>query len=78
MPNVFPTWQAMSPEDQALAIKFTATLQEWAAERTARAQRELRGMRLLALHGANHYVFDSNPVEVTAAMRQFLGGSPAP
>lgn len=78
MPNVFPRWQEMSAEDRALAIKFTATLQEWAASRTAQAQRELRGMRLLALHGANHYVFDSNPVEVTAAMRQFLGGSPAP
>ena len=76
MPNVFPRWQTMSPENRAMAITFTATLQKWAAVRTERAQRELRGLRLLALHGANHYVFDSNPVEVTAAMRQFLGGGP--
>ena len=75
MPNVFPFWKDMSPENRAQALKFTATLQEWAASRTAAAVRELPALQLLQLHGANHYVFDSNPAEVTAAMRQFLSGN---
>ena len=35
--------------------------------------RELKDAQLLELHGANHYVFDSNAREVVAAMRAFLG-----
>ena len=72
MPNVFPAWQAFDSTGRAMAITFTRALQDWASSRRAQVQRELKGAQFLELHGANHYVFDSNTDEVTAAMRTFL------
>jgi hypothetical protein len=40
-------------------------MRQWETRERTRASREL--------HGANHYVFASNPGEVTGAMRAFLG-----
>jgi hypothetical protein len=42
-----------------------------AVERT-RVRRELPAAQVLELHGANHYVFDSNRAEVIRLMRTFL------
>lgn len=72
MPQVFPSWREFDEANRAAAVRFTKTLQEWAAPRRARVEQELPGAEMLLLHGANHYVFDSNPEEVTAAMRRFL------
>lgn len=73
MPNVFPAWQAFDSTARATAVAFTRSLQAWASSRSAVAMHELKDARLIELHGANHYVFDSNAREVTAAMRAFLG-----
>ena len=75
MPQLFPTWQGFDSANQEAARRFTTTVQAWAATRTAQVERELRGVQIIALHGANHYVFDSNTAEVTAAMRAFLSSS---
>lgn len=72
MPQVFPNSRTFDSATRAQAIRFTATLQEWATTRSGRVARELQGAQMIGLHGANHYVFDSNAAEVTAAMRAFL------
>jgi len=71
-PQVFPTWATLDSAARAAARHFTATLQGWAAGERARLRRELPSAQVLELHGANHYVFDSHPAEVTRAMRAFL------
>jgi hypothetical protein len=71
-PQLFPTWGSMTPAVQAQARRFTAILQGWAAREVAHRDSSLPSATFLRLHGANHYVFDSNRSEVTAAMRQFL------
>jgi pimeloyl-ACP methyl ester carboxylesterase len=79
-PQVFPDWAELDASDRGAARHFTAALQAWAAAERARVRRELHGAQLLALHGANHYVFSSHPAEVTQAMRAFLSsraGRPA-
>ena len=76
MPQVFPAWQAYdAAANQEAAIRFTAKLQQWGSTRAAQVERELKGAQVLALHGANHYVFDSNSAEVTSAMRAFLAAN---
>ena len=75
MPQVFPAWQAYDAANQEAAIRFTAKLQQWGSTRAAQVERELKGAQVLALHGANHYVFDSNSAEVTSAMRAFLAAN---
>ena len=72
MPNVFPAWRAFDSTTYATAIRFTEALQAWASSRRQQVRRELKGAQFVELHGANHYVFDSNTKEVTAAMRAFL------
>ena len=72
MPNVFPAWRAFDSTSYATAIRFTDALRAWASSRRQQVRRELKGAQFLELHGANHYVFDSNTSEVTAAMRAFL------
>ena len=71
-PQVFPNWPRLNSGDRAAALRFTTTLQKWAVGERARLRRELPSARVLELHGANHYVFDSHPAEVTRAMRAFL------
>lgn len=77
VPQVFPGWRAFDAARRDAALRFTATLQAWAAPRRAQVKRELQGAEIIALHGANHYVFDSNTAEVAAAMRAFLASKPA-
>ena len=72
MPQVFPASKNFDQATREQAITFTTRLQEWAGPRREQVRRELRGARIIELHGANHYVFDSNAKEVTAAMRAFL------
>lgn len=71
-PQIFPAWDTLGPADRAAALEFTARLQRWSAGERARVKRELRGVRVLELHDANHYIFDSHPAEVTQAMRTFF------
>ncbi len=71
-PQVFPNWNTMTPDAQQQARRFSEALQAWAAEHRAYRQARLAKGELLELHGANHYVFDSNRDEVLAAMRRFL------
>ena len=70
--QVFPTWATLDTTDRRVARRFTAALQSWEASERARVRRELPSAQVLELHGANHYVFDSNPDEVIQAMRAFL------
>ncbi len=70
--QAFPFYAALDAPHQAAARRFTAALQRWAGMERARVRRDLAGAELLELHGANHYVFDSNRSEVTRSMRQFL------
>nr|MBA3659675.1 hypothetical protein [Gemmatimonadales bacterium] len=70
--EVFPLWRSFDPAQREAARDFTSRLQRWAATERARVRRELAGAQMLLLHGANHYVFDSNEAEVERAMRRFL------
>ncbi len=70
--QVFPTWRTFDAAGRAAALRFTTSLQVWAAGERARVRRELHAVRLLELHDANHYVFDSHATEVTRTMRAFL------
>ena len=72
-PQVFPLWAGLDSVDRVAARRYTAVMQQWQTTERARAARELPGAHVLELHGANHYVFASNPREVAAAMRSFLG-----
>jgi pimeloyl-ACP methyl ester carboxylesterase len=70
--QVFPMWPTLDQRDRAAGQHFTEVLQSWAAKERAQVARELPSARVLELHGANHYVFDSNREQVTRAMRAFL------
>jgi non-heme chloroperoxidase len=70
--TVFPMWPSLDQRDRAAGQHFTEVLQSWAAKERAQLARELPSARVLELHGANHYVFDSNREQVTRAMRTFL------
>lgn len=71
-PEIFPSWATLDSVGRVAAGRFTATLQAWAATERKRLRRELPAAQVRELHGANHYVFSSNPSEVTQAMRAFL------
>ena len=73
--QLFPFYPALDPPHQEAARRFTAALQRWAGTERARVRRELASAQLLELHGANHYVFDSNRSQVIRAMRAFLAGA---
>ena len=73
-PDMFPSWRTLGAGDRAAARRFTDIFQSWATAERARVRRELPEARILELHGANHYVFESHRVEVTGAMRSFLAG----
>ena len=70
--QVFPYYAALDAPHQDAARRFTAALQRWAGAERAKVRRELASAQLLELHGANHYVFDSNRSEVIRSMRPFL------
>ena len=70
--QVFPYWAELDPPRQEAARRFTTTLQRWMAVERTRVRRELPSAQVLELHGANHYVFDSNRAEVIRLMRTFL------
>ena len=74
--QVFPSWATLDATHRGAALRFTAALQTWAAAERARVRRELPAARLLELHGANHYVFDSHSAEVIGSMRDFFATSP--
>ncbi len=71
-PQMFPLWTALDSTTKAGAQRFTAMFQRWAATERAKVVRELTAAKLVELHGANHYVFDSHRDEVARAMRGFL------
>jgi non-heme chloroperoxidase len=71
-PQVFPSWTTLDSTGRVAARRYTATLQSWAARERNRLRRELPAAQMRALHGANHYVFSSNPRAVARAMRAFL------
>jgi hypothetical protein len=70
--QVFPYWATLDSTGRERARRFTAALQRWSAAERLRVRRELPKAQLLELHGANHYVFDSNRSQVIRAMRTFL------
>jgi pimeloyl-ACP methyl ester carboxylesterase len=74
-PQVFPMWATLGQRDRAAGEHFTKVLQSWAVKERARLSGELPSVRVLELHGANHYVFDSNRDQVTRAMRTFLASA---
>lgn len=71
-PQLFPDWAHYDSSGQAQARRFTAALQGWAERERGRFRAGVPASELLELHGANHYVFDSNRDEVARAMRGFL------
>jgi non-heme chloroperoxidase len=75
--QVFPYWATLDSKGREQARRFTAALQRWSATERARVRRELRTAQVLELHGANHYVFDSNRAQVVRAMRAFFAKHPA-
>jgi pimeloyl-ACP methyl ester carboxylesterase len=75
-PELFPLWPRLDRAERAKATAFTAALQRWQAAERAQVARALPQARVLELHGANHYVFASNPREVREAMRTFLSRDP--
>jgi non-heme chloroperoxidase len=72
--QVFPYWPTLDSTQLDRARRFTAALQRWSAAERARSRRELPSAQVLELHGANHYVFDSNRTKVIRWMRAFLAG----
>jgi len=74
-PQLFPLWATLDRAQRADARAFTVVLQRWQATGRARVARALPRARVLELHGANHYVFASNPREVGEAMRAFLAAA---
>jgi pimeloyl-ACP methyl ester carboxylesterase len=72
-PQIFPLWAGLDAAARAAARRNTAVMRQWETRERTRASRELPRAHVLELHGANHYVFASNPGEVTGAMRAFLG-----
>jgi len=72
--HIFPFYAALDAAHQDAARRFTSALQHWADAERARVRRDLAKVQLLELHGANHYVFDSNRSEVIRSMRAFLAG----
>jgi non-heme chloroperoxidase len=73
--QLFPYWATLDSTRRDKARRFTAALQRWSAAERARVHRELRTAQMVELHGANHYVFDSNRREVIRSMRAFLAVS---
>ena len=71
-PQLFPIWSSLGPDAQVQTRRFSALLQTWAGDQRARRRRALPRAEVLALHGANHYVFDSHRDTVLSAMRRFL------
>jgi non-heme chloroperoxidase len=70
--QLVPGWAALDPAHRAMARQFAERIRSWAEGERARARRALPTATSLELPGANHYVFASNPAEVTGAMRMFL------
>jgi hypothetical protein len=71
-PQVFAAWTTLDAGRREAGRRFTTALQSWSATERARVRRELMGVEMLEIHGANHYVFDSHPTQVIRAMRTFL------
>lgn len=71
-PQVFPSWTTLDSADRVAARHFTGALQSWAARERNRLRHELPAAHVRDLHGANHYVFSSQPSEVAQAMRAFF------
>lgn len=75
-PQVFPLYHTFDDSTRARARRFTDLLMAWGSAGRAQIKTALRGAEWLEIHGANHYVFDSNEPEVEAAMRRFLQVTP--
>lgn len=71
-PQLFPTWATLDSAARAKARRFAGALEGWAMRERARFRAGMPTADLVELHGANHYVFDSNRPEVVRAMRAFL------
>ena len=77
--QLFHHYAALDAPHQDAAWRFTAALQRWAGAERAKVRRELASPQLLELHGANHYVFDSDRSAVIRSIRSFLAShAPAP
>jgi pimeloyl-ACP methyl ester carboxylesterase len=74
--QVFPYYDALNQSGRKAARRLTAVLQGWSAAERARVRRDLSGAEILELHGANHYVFDSNRAQVIESIRSFLAKAP--
>jgi pimeloyl-ACP methyl ester carboxylesterase len=71
-PQVFHSWATFDDSGRARARSFTALLQSWGAAGRATIKPLMPTAQWVELHGANHYIFDSNEPEVESAMRRFL------
>jgi pimeloyl-ACP methyl ester carboxylesterase len=71
-PQIFPAWSQYDSVSQAAGRRFATAIEGWATEQRAIRSRALPRARVVPLHGANHYVFDSHGTPVAKAMRRFL------
>ena len=72
-PQVFHSYPTFDDSGRARARSFTALLESWGASGRAAIKPLMPTAEWVEIHGANHYVFDSNEEEVERAMRRFLG-----
>lgn len=78
-PQMFPLWAEMSDAGRDSARRVFQLFQDKNRAERATIRRDMPTAVIVEIDGANHYVFDSHPAEVVAAMRRFTSGlEPAP
>lgn len=73
-PQLFPLWASYDSAARAMGSRLTDRFRVWGAAQRDSLLAGVPAARLVVLHGANHYVFDSNRAEVVTAMRELLAG----
>jgi pimeloyl-ACP methyl ester carboxylesterase len=71
-PQLFPRWTKFNDSTRAQGRRFAAKITAWGAQQRALFRRGAPTARVVELHGANHYVFYSNRIDVVREMRTFL------
>lgn len=67
--DLFPNWAVLDSAARTAATAFLPPFDHFARTSREQFRRELRGGRVIELHGADHYVFISREAEVLRAIR---------
>lgn len=65
-------WQRLTPEQRAQAQRAMDAMASWSRKERERFHRAVPGATIVALKGANHFVWFTNGSEVAAELRRFL------